>query len=61
MLFPFTSFRHLDAIRTSGIAKQAPRRVAMSEPERIDRRRAALIAYDVCRRALVSNCVYTRY
>src|SRR6185437_26491 len=24
----------------------------MSEPERIDRRRAALIAYDVCRRAL---------
>ena len=25
----------------------------MSEPERIDRRRAALIAYDVCRRALV--------
>jgi maleamate amidohydrolase len=26
--------------------------VAMSEPERIDRRRAVLIAYDVCRRAL---------
>src|SRR5262249_27653920 len=26
--------------------------VAMPEPERIDRRRAALIAYDVCRRAL---------
>ena len=25
----------------------------MAEPERIDRRRAALIAYDVCRRALV--------
>ena len=24
----------------------------MSEPERIDRRRTALIAYDVCRRAL---------
>ena len=24
----------------------------MPEPERIDRRRAALIAYDVCRRAL---------
>ena len=24
----------------------------MAEPERIDRRRAALIAYDVCRRAL---------
>src|SRR5437763_3864367 len=24
----------------------------MTEPERIDRRRAALIAYDVCRRAL---------
>src|SRR3954449_8795847 len=28
------------------------RRFAMSEPERIDRRRAAVIAYDVCRRAL---------
>jgi maleamate amidohydrolase len=26
--------------------------IAMPEPERIDRRRAALIAYDVCRRAL---------
>ena len=27
----------------------------MSEPERIDRRRAALIAYDVCRRALTPS------
>jgi maleamate amidohydrolase len=27
----------------------------MSEPERIDRRRAALIAYDVCRRALAPS------
>ena len=27
----------------------------MSEPERIDPRRAALIAYDVCRRALVPS------
>src|SRR5437667_11909564 len=29
--------------------------VAMPEPERIDRRRAALIAYDVCRRALAPS------
>ena len=29
-----------------------PEEVAMAEPERIDRRRTALIAYDVCRRAL---------
>ena len=27
----------------------------MPEPERIDRRRAALIAYDVCRRALAPS------
>ena len=27
----------------------------MTEPERIDRRRAALIAYDVCRRALTPS------
>jgi nicotinamidase-related amidase len=27
----------------------------MPEPERIDRRRAALIAYDVCRRALIPS------
>jgi len=27
----------------------------MPEPERIDRRRAALVAYDVCRRALVPS------
>src|SRR6202166_3730726 len=27
----------------------------MAEPERIDRRRAALIAYDVCRRALTPS------
>ena len=27
----------------------------MPEPERIDRRRAALIAYDVCRRALTPS------
>src|ERR1044072_6153142 len=29
--------------------------VAMPEPERIDRRRTALIAYDVCRRALTPS------
>jgi maleamate amidohydrolase len=29
--------------------------VAMAEPERIDRRRTALIAYDVCRRALAPS------
>src|SRR5271170_5827584 len=29
-----------------------PAEVRMTEPERLDRRRAALIAYDVCRRAL---------
>src|SRR6478752_6373165 len=33
----------------------SPEAVAMSEPERIDRRRAALIAYDVCRRALTPS------
>ncbi len=27
----------------------------MAEPERIDRRRVALIAYDVCRRALTPS------
>ena len=27
----------------------------MPEPERIDRRRAALVAYDVCRRALAPS------
>jgi hypothetical protein len=27
----------------------------MPEPEHIDRRRAALVAYDVCRRALVPS------
>ncbi len=27
----------------------------MPDPERIDRRRAALIAYDVCRRALAPS------
>jgi len=27
----------------------------MPEPQRIDRRRAALIAYDVCRRALTPS------
>src|SRR3984893_14688514 len=32
---------------------RSPEEVAMPEPERIDRRRTALIAYDVCRRALV--------
>src|SRR5438128_7134906 len=31
------------------------RRFAMPEPERIDRRRAALVAYDVCRRALAPS------
>src|SRR5204862_7980986 len=30
----------------------SPKEIAMPEPERIDRRRAALIDYDVCRRAL---------
>src|SRR6266849_9998527 len=33
----------------------SPEEVAMPEPERIDRRRTALIAYDVCRRALVPS------
>src|SRR2546428_7152686 len=33
----------------------SPEEVAMPEPERIDRRRAALIAYDVCRRALAPS------
>jgi hypothetical protein len=33
----------------------AAEEVAMPEPERIDRRRAALIAYDVCRRALTPS------
>src|SRR5580693_8919384 len=32
-----------------------PEEGAMPEPERIDRRRAALIAYDVCRRALAPS------
>src|SRR5258707_5382685 len=31
---------------------RSPEEVAMPEPERIDQRRAALVAYDVCRRAL---------
>ena len=31
---------------------RSPEEIPMPEPERIDRRRAALIAYDVCRRAL---------
>src|SRR5258707_2384155 len=33
----------------------SPEEVAMPKPERIDRRRAALIAYDVCRRALAPS------
>src|SRR5260370_25143741 len=33
----------------------SPEEIAMPEPERIDRRRAALIAYDVCRRALAPS------
>src|SRR6476660_9416186 len=33
----------------------SPEEVAMPEPERIDRRRAALVAYDVCRRALTPS------
>src|SRR5712672_3784136 len=33
----------------------SPEEVAMPESERIDRRRAALIAYDVCRRALAPS------
>jgi hypothetical protein len=33
----------------------SPEEVAIPEPERIDRRRAALIAYDVCRRALAPS------
>src|SRR5713226_10781 len=33
----------------------SPEEVAMPEPERIDRRRAALVAYDVCRRALAPS------
>src|SRR6202051_2426034 len=33
----------------------SPEEVAMPEPERVDRRRAALIAYDVCRRALAPS------
>jgi hypothetical protein len=33
----------------------SPSAEAMPEPEHIDRRRAALIAYDVCRRALTSS------
>jgi len=33
----------------------SPEEVAMPEPERIDRRRAALIAYDICRRALAPS------
>src|SRR5207244_10496645 len=34
---------------------RSPEEVAMPEPERIDRRRAALVAYDVCRRALAPS------
>src|SRR6266852_1736383 len=34
---------------------RSPAETAMPEPERIDRRRAALIAYDVCRRALAPS------
>jgi hypothetical protein len=33
----------------------SPMELAMPEPGRIDRRRAALIAYDVCRRALTPS------
>jgi maleamate amidohydrolase len=33
----------------------SPEEVAMPEPERINRRRTALIAYDVCRRALAPS------
>src|SRR6266852_6362837 len=36
-------------------SRPSPEEVAMPQPERIDRRRAALIAYDVCRRALVPS------
>src|ERR1700730_15734747 len=34
---------------------RSPEEVAMPEPERIDRRRAALVAYDVCRAALAPS------
>src|ERR1700736_6509513 len=34
---------------------RSPEEVATPEPERIDRRRAALVAYDVCRRALAPS------
>jgi maleamate amidohydrolase len=37
-----------------GAPKSAPE-MAMTGPERLDRRRAALIAYDVCRRALAPS------
>src|SRR6202158_3583479 len=38
-----------------GAVSLLPEEVAMPEPDRIDRRRAALIAYDVCRRALTPS------
>src|SRR5690348_3364255 len=39
----------------SAMGRTGPEEIAMPETERLDRRRTALIAYDVCRRALTPS------
>ena len=49
------SRRHISGGTCRNVVPLTPKEIAMPEPERIDRRRAALIAYDVCRRALTPS------
>jgi hypothetical protein len=52
---PPTLYSHIYSGACGNAFSLSPEEVAMPEPERIDRRRAALIAYDVCRRALAPS------